>query len=98
MNQRLMRIIDEEYTQHPFYGVRRMTACLQRQGYTVNPKRIRRLMRVMGLVAIYPKPRLSQSNPAHRTFPYLLRDIEIARPDQVWCTDITYIRMVQGFV
>jgi putative transposase len=93
-----MRIIDEEYTQHPFYSVRRMTACLQCQGYPVNPKRIRRLMRVMGLVAIYPKPRLSQSNPEHRTFPYLLRDIEIARPDQVWCTDITYIRMVQGFV
>jgi putative transposase len=98
VNQRLMRIIDEEYTHHPFYGVRRMTAYLQRQGYSVNPKRIRRLMRVMGLVAISPKPRLSPSNPEHRMFPYLLRDIEITRPDQVWCTDITYIWMVQGFV
>jgi putative transposase len=93
-----MRMIDEEYTRHPFYGVRRMTAWLQRQGYTVNPKRIRRLMRLMGLVAIYPKPQLSQAIQEHEKFPYLLGDIEIARPDQVWCTDITYIRMVQGFV
>jgi putative transposase len=93
-----MRLIDEEYTRHPFYGVRRMTAWLRRQDYTVNPKRIRRLMRIMGLVAIYPKPHLSQAIQEHEKFPYLLRDIEIVRPDQVWCTDITYIRMVQGFV
>lgn len=98
MNQQLMRMIDEEYTRHPFYGVRRMTAWLQRQGYMVNPKRIRRLMRLMGLVAIYPKPRLSQAIQEHTTFPYLLRDIDITHPDQVWCTDITYIRMIQGFV
>jgi putative transposase len=98
LNQQVMRLIDEEYTRHPFYGVRRMTAWLQRQGYPVNHKRIRRLMRLMGLAAIYPKPRLSQVLQEHETFPYLLRELDIIRPNQVWCTDITYIRLIQGFV
>jgi putative transposase len=98
LNIELMRLIDEEYTRHPYYGSRRIRACLQRQGYAVNRKRIQRLMRRMGIVAIYPKPRLSQAMNEHQTFPYLLRDLVIASPNQVWCTDITYIRMVRGFV
>ncbi len=72
-NLMLMRKIDEEFTRHPFYGVERMTAYLGRQGDKVNPKRVRRLMRLMGLEAIYPKPRLSQAQPEHRVYPYLLR-------------------------
>lgn len=98
LNQQVMRLLDEEYTRHPFYGVRRLTVWLQRQGYHVNHKRVRRLMRRMGLVAIYPKPRLSQAFQEHEMFPYLLRDITIVHPNQVWCTDMTYIRLVQGFV
>ena len=93
-----MRLIDEEYTQHPFYGVERMTAVLKRQGHTVNPKRIRRLMRLMGLEAIYPKPNLSKSLQEHKVYPYLLRNLAIDRADQVWSTDITYIRLAHGFV
>lgn len=98
LNLRLMNLIDEQYTKTPFYGVDKMTAWLIRQGYTVNPKRIRRLMRKMGLEAIYPKPRLSLSTSENKKYPYLLRDLEIERPDQVWCADITYIRMRQGFL
>ncbi len=94
----LMRELDQQYTQTPFYGVRRMTHRLRELGYQVNPKRVRRLLRMMGLEAIYPKPRLSQPNPEHKIFPYLLRDLEINRCDQVWSTDITYIRLSKGFV
>lgn len=97
-NQRMMNLIDEEFTKRPFYGVPRMTAWLRRQGHQVNPKRIRRLMRRMGLEAIYPKKTLSRSHPEHKKYPYLLRDMLIERPDQVWCADITYIRLQQGFV
>ncbi len=97
-NDALMRLIDEEYTRHPFYGVLRMTAYLRRLGHDVNPKRVRRLMRAMDLMAIYPKPRLSTPDKAHRIFPYLLRDVPIERIDHVWSTDITYIRMRRGFV
>jgi len=97
-NQRMMNLIDEEFTKRPFYGVPRMTAWLRRQGHRVNPKRIRRLMRRMGLEAIYPKKTLSKSHPAHKKYPYLLSDVLIERPDQVWCADITYIRLQQGFV
>jgi len=97
-NDELMRLIDEQYTRTPFYGVPRMKAWLVRQGHRVNRKRVRRLMRLMGLHAIYPKPRLSVGEKQHRLFPYLLRGVEITRPDQVWCTDITYIRMRKGFV
>jgi len=94
----IMRAIDEQYTLTPFYGIRRMTACLHQQGYSVNHKRVQRLMRLMGLEAIYPKPRLSKRDDQHKVFPYLLRDLEIDRPDQVWASDITYIRLHRGFV
>jgi len=97
-NQQLMRLLDEQYTKTPFYGSPRMTAWLQQQGYPVNHKRIERLMEGMGLQAIYPKPNLSKPAPGHRIYPYLLRDVKIARVDQVWSCDITYIRMTQGFV
>jgi putative transposase len=94
----LMRLIDEQYTATPFYGVRRMTAWLRRRGDTVNHKRVGRLMREMGLEAIYPKPRLSQSTAGHAIYPYLLRGMAIGRVNQVWSADITYIRLQSGFV
>jgi len=97
-NKSLMNLIDEQFTRTPFYGVEKMTAWLRRQGHKVNQKRVRRLMRLMGLEAIYPKTRLSVVNKAHKKYPYLLRDLEIDHPDQVWCADITYIRMVHGFI
>jgi putative transposase len=97
-NLLLMRLIDEQYTRRPFYGIPRMTAWLQQQGWRVNHKRIERLMRLMGIQAIYPKPQLSKSNPQHRVYPYLLRDVKITRVNQVWSTDITYVRMRQGFL
>lgn len=97
-NLRLMRLIDEQFTKRPFYGVPRMTAGLRRMGYGVNPKRVRRLMREMGLEAIYPKPRLSAAGPDHKVYPYLLKDVTVDRPDQVWATDITYVRLTRGFV
>ena len=92
------RWLDEEYTRHPFYGVRKMTALLRLQGHAVGPKRVRRLLRTMGLMAVYPKPRLSLNPLAHRRFPYLLKGLAIVRPNQVWSTDITYIRLRGGFV
>jgi putative transposase len=95
---RLMRLLDEEYTRHPFYGSRRMTAWLVRQGEAVNRKRVRRLMGLMGLEAIYPKPRLSAPGSGHRVYPYLLRDVKIGRPDQVWSADITYVPLASGFM
>lgn len=98
LNLELMRRLDEEYTAHPFYGSRRMTAVLCRSGYAVNRKRVMRLMRQMGLAAIYPKPTLSCPNVAHRLYPYLLRGVTITHPDQVWSTDITYLRLRTGFV
>ena len=97
-NLHLMRLIDEEYTRHPFYGSRKMRDWLQRQGYGVNRKRVRRLMAKMGLVSVAPKPNTSRPAPAHKIYPYLLRGLRIERPDQVWCADITYIRLVHGFV
>ena len=97
-NLRLMRRIDEEYTAYPFLGSRRMTAWLKRAGEAINRKRVQRLMRLMGLEAIYPKPRLSQGNARDRVYPYLLRDVKIVRPDQVWSTDITYVPMPKGFM
>ena len=93
-----MRLIDEEYTRHPFYGIERMTAVLRRAGHTVNPKRIRRLTRLMGLEAIYPKSNLSKPLKGHTIYPYLLRGVTIDRADQVWSTDITYIRLNRGFI
>ena len=97
-NEKLMRLIDRQYLKTPFYGVGRMTAYLCRAGHAVNPKRVRRLMRVMGLEVVYPKPRLSLPNKEHRVYPYLLRGLAIDRPDQVWATDITYIPMRPGWV
>lgn len=94
----LMRLIDEQYTKTPFYGSRKMTTCLKKQGHKVNRKRIRHLMQMMGLEAIYPKPNLSKSMKEHKKYPYLLRDVEITQPNQVWSTDITYIRLKQGFI
>ena len=93
-----MRLIDEQYTRTPFYGSPRMTEHMRRQGFRINRKRVRRLMRRMGLEAVGPKPRLSRANKAHPKYPYLLRDLDIRRPDQVWCSDITYIRLSGGFV
>ncbi len=98
LNLQLMNLIDEQYTKTPFYGVKKITEWLKRQGYPVNPKRIRRLMSNMGLEAVYPGPKLSISTKEHKKYPYLLRDLVINRPDQVWCTDITYIRMKHGFI
>ncbi len=97
-DDRLMRLLDEQYTQTPFYGVDRMTVWLRQQGHPVGRDRVRRLLRKMDLMAIYPKPRTSLPNPDHRVYPYLLRGVSIDRPDQVWATDITYIRMRRGFV
>jgi putative transposase len=97
-NLMLMRLIDEEYTRHPFYGSRRMTVWLCEQGHKVNRKRVRRLMEVMGIEALYPKPRLSQPGEGHKIYPYLLKGVEVTRVNQVWSTDITYIRMAEGFV
>ena len=97
-NLRFMRLIDEVYTQRPFYGVRKMTAQLRRVGEAVNPKRVRRLMRRMGLEAIYPKKRLSLAAEGHKRYPYLLRDLTIERPDQVWCADVSYLRLRRGFL
>ena len=93
-----MRLIDEEYTRHPFYGSRRLTAWLRREGNRVNIKRVRRLMKEMGIEAIYQKPNLSKASPGHKKYPYLLKNMVIDHPDQVWSTDITYIRMRHGFV
>jgi putative transposase len=97
-NLTLMRLLDEQYTQTPFYGVRRMTEWLrQEEGHVVNPKRVRRLLRKMGLWAIYPGPSTSKSSPAHRIYPYLLRGVPIQKVNQVWSSDITYIRLRRGF-
>lgn len=97
-NLRIMRKLDELYTEHPYYGVRRMTACLRREDEDVNVKRVRRLLRLMGLEAIYPKKNLSKANKDHVIYPYLLRGVAIVQNDQVWSTDITYVRLKNGFV
>jgi putative transposase len=97
-NLRLMGLIDRQYTDHPFYGSRRMTAWLNRdRGEGVNRKRVQRLMRRMGLEAVYPRPKLSAGR-KHKVYPYLLRGVVIDRPDQVWSTDITYVGLPGGFM
>ena len=96
-NLLLMNLLDRQYTQHPEQGVRRMTLHLRELGHSVNPKRVRRLLRQMGLEAFYPKPRLSIPNPAAGRYPYLLKSLKITQPDQVWCADITYIGLPGGF-
>lgn len=97
-NLMLMRLIDEQYTRRPIYGSRRLVAWLRGQGHGVNRKRVARLMEGMGIQAIYPKPRLSQPGEGHKIYPYLLEGVEVTRVNQVWSTDITYIRMDGGFV
>ena len=97
-NLALMRRIDEQYLATPFYGSRRMAVWLQQQGYVINRKRVQRLMRLMGLEAIYPKPRTTQRGAGHKIYPYLLRDLTITRADQVWGADITYVPLRHGFL
>ena len=94
----VMRRMDELHLAWPFYGSRRMAAVLRRDGWSANRKRVKRLMRVMGLEAIYQKPSTSRSHPGHKVYPYLLRGLVIDRPNRVWCADITYIPMAKGFV
>lgn len=94
----LMRIIDRQFLQTPWYGSRQMARWMQRQGYRCGRHRVRRLMRLMGLVAIYQTPNTSKKHPEHKVYPYLLKDMEIDRPNQVWCADITYIPMHRGFL
>jgi len=88
-NLALMRQIDEQHLRTPFFGVEQMTEWLKREGQWVNEKRIRRLMRLMGIEAMYPRPRTSRPHPEHKIYPYLLRNLEITRPDQVWASDIS---------
>jgi len=94
----LMRRLDEQYLTTPFYGSRRMVAVLRRDGWAVNRKWVRRLMRLLGIEAIYQKPKTSRPHPQHTVYPYLLKGLLIGRPNQVWCADITYIPMAKGFV
>jgi len=96
-NLALMRRLDELHLEHPFYGSRQMARHLRREGVLAGRHRVRRLMRLMGMEAVYRKPRTSVANPEHRVYPYLLRDRAIDRPDQVWCADITYIPVARGF-
>jgi putative transposase len=95
--QILCHLIDEEYTRRPFYGSRRMVIFLKAQGYAVNRKRVQRLMRLMGLAGMAPGPNTSRPHPQHRVYPYLLRGVAVTRPNQVWSTDITYVRLERGF-
>ena len=98
LNIELMRLIDAQFLETPWYGSRQMARHLCREGYTGGRKRVRRLMAKMGLAPIYQRPRTSMPHPEHRIFPYLLRDLVIERPDQVWCADITYLPMRRGFL
>jgi putative transposase len=93
-----MRLLDEQYTRTPFYGVRRMTVWLRQQGYAVNAKRVARLLHTLGVETLYPKPHTSQPHPGHRVDPYVLRGVPITRVNQVWSTDITYVRLHGGCV
>jgi putative transposase len=95
---KLMRLIDEQYLKNPSWGTRSMRNYLRRQGYKVNRKRVQRLMRLMGIEAIYPKPKTSRPHPGHKVYPYLLRNLSIDRPNQVWAADVTYIPMARGFM
>jgi putative transposase len=97
-NLALMRRIDEQYLRRPYYGSRRMTVWLRGEGEEVNRKRVQRLMRLMGLEAIYPKPRTTLPGAGHKIYPYLLRNVAVTRPNQVWSTDITYVPLRCGFL
>jgi len=94
----LMRLLDEQSLETPFYGSRKMTAHLRRAGHVMNRKRVRRLMRQMGLEAVYRKPRTTVPHPGHKVYPYLLRGVAVTRPNQVWAADITYVPMAKGFM
>jgi len=94
----LMKLIDRQYLATPFYGARKIAAWLKSQGQRVNRKRVRRLMRIMGLKTIYRRPRTSKPAPGHKIYPYLLGGLRITRPNQVWAADITYIPMARGFL
>jgi len=94
----IMRLIDEQYMRTPYFGSRSMRTYLRRLGYKINRKRVQRLMRLMGLEAIYPKPRTSRPHPEHKVYPYLLKDLAIEQPNQVWAADITYVPMARGFM
>ena len=96
-NQEMMREIDKQYLETPFYGSRRMQQHLLRLGHKVGRGKVRRMMKLQGLTAIYPKPRTTIPDKAHKKYPYLLRGLKIDRPNQVWCTDITYIPVERGF-
>lgn len=94
----LLALIDEEYTRHPFYGSRKIRQYLRGLGYEINRKRVQRLRAKLGLAAMAPGPNTSRPHPQHKVYPYLLRGIAVTRPNQVWSTDITYIRLLRGFV
>jgi len=99
LNLQFMKLIDEEYTKAPFFGYRKMMARLNnKHGFKVNHKRVARLMRKIGLQAVYPRPRTTVSHKAHKKYPYLLRYLKITRPNQVWCADVTYVPMAKGFM
>ncbi len=93
----LCRLIDEEYTRRPFYGSRKMVVYLKKMGHDINRKRVQRLMRRLGLAGMAPGPKTSRTHPEHKVYPYLLRGVSVVRPNQVWSTDITYIRLAHGF-
>lgn len=97
-DQLLLRLIDEEYTRHPFFGSRKIRVYLRGLGHRVNRKCVQRLMRILGLAGMAPGPDTSKAHPQHKVYPYLLRGLDIVRPNQVWSTDITYIRLPRGFV
>ncbi len=98
LNLALMRLIDAQFLETPWYGSRQMTRHLRREGYVIGRKRVRRLMAKIGLVPIYQRPRTTVPHPEHRIYPYLLRDAVVDRPNQVWCADITYVPMRRGFL
>ena len=94
----LLRLIDEQYTRRPFYGSRKMVSFLETRGHWINRKRVQRLMRILGLAGMAPGSNTSRPHPQHKVYPYLLRGVDVTRPNQVWSTDITYIRLAHGFV
>lgn len=97
-DQLLLQLIDEEYTRHPFFGSRKIRVYLRGLGHSVNRKCVQRLMRILGLAGMAPGPNTSKAHPQHKVYPYLLRGLDVVRPNQVWSTDITYIRFPRGFV
>ena len=94
----LLDLIDKEYTRHPFYGSRKIMHYLRKQGYKINRKRVQRLMKMLGLAGMAPGPNTSKAHPEHKIYPYLLRGVNVTKPNQVWSTDITYIRLPKGFM